>query len=458
MTDRPIATRLTPVLTSIEAQRAAAHRVELRSPLTVNTALHEEVWFELWPKKGKVSSNDAVNLANRQLTAAQFAHAMTDKRAGVLTAALQGTELSQETVSGLLEQRNAAASSAILLDKPGPWPYGPELLGKAARLAKGLHLLRELQVMDLDEAKGYITDWASWAPRWSHTRASLLSSLVERRPELLAVMAHSASIELVSTAAGSRHLRDVALQEVVLRSVDCQVADDDRLTSYKFAMLRLVNLPACAPSVLTEAVTLLSTFGDRFRDVVEAARNRLRDPLKGQVIEAYEDVTDPATIAWLLRRSSPGSNSYNSWTGKPLELEALGKNPNLSLEQATQIGNALSFEVVVAEMLDPSALCELLHERFGVKRWYEPRDVAPDTHLPIPTWASERMYDAPTVAESLVSMVLRSSAWATSAAEFLEEEVLDEQQWRTLLSVIDANPDMTFDDLLIVVRSVTPTV
>jgi hypothetical protein len=451
MADRLIASRIAVHVQSCPAQRAAARVVELRHPLATNTSLLEEVWFELWPAKGKIPVETAVALVERPLSDAQLQAALRDSRVKVTEATLSHTVLAEPLFEEMLATKSAKSVATVVLDRNPSWPYSEELRLRAARIAGGLHLLETLHELDTPEVTSLLQQWGTWAPRWSARRNWLLAALLERRPELVPLCAASQFVELVSAAAGSRHLNDEKLQHAVV-ALPTRCTNFEDANSFKFALLRLVNLPACHSSTLqmTSAYTN-GRYG--YEEVSDAVSRRLADTNRAVLAEPYEAVSDTDVIARLLKRSLPGSNSFRTWTGKPLELEAIAKNPNINAEQAAKIAEALTWWEVATNMIDASSVDQLLHQRFGTAlaatNRQSPEEQAGSAFLG--NQDNSAVLDVQP--EDEVSRVLNSRLFAKGAALFLEAVLTDEAQWTALFGIVDANPNISLLDLQVIAAS-----
>lgn len=444
MADRPIASRIAAHVRGIAAQRAAACVVDLRHPLATNPHLEEEVWFELWPTKGKIPVETAVALVARPLTEAQLQTALRDTRVKVTEATLSHTVLPEALFREMLASKSAKAVATVVMDRNPVWPYGAELRLDAARAAGGEHLLGVLHELDTTEATTRLQQWGSWAPRWSAHRNWLLAALLERRPELVAVCAASPYVELVSAAAGSRHLTDEKMQHEVL-GLPGRCSDFDDASSFKFALLKLVNLPACHVSTLQAAAAFASgRYG--YEEVCEAVSRRLADTSRAVLVEPYESVEAPDVLERLLKRSLPGSNAYRTWTGKPLELEAIAKNPNISKEQAARVAEALSWWNVATNMIDAAGVDLLLHQRFGTNLVCPGSGVSAQEEEADAVDRAEKHEDV-VFPDEPVARILGSKMFARAAASFLEAALCEEAQWTALFGVADANPHITMDEL-----------
>lgn len=452
MADRPIASRIAAHVQSIAAQRAAARAVDLRHSLATNPHLEEEVWFDLWPTKGKIPVEVATALVGRQLSDAQLQTALRDTRIKVTEATLSHTVLPESLFEEMLASKSAKSVATVVMDRNPSWPYSPELRLSAARIAGGVHLLGALHELDVAEATTRLQQWGSWAPRWSAHRNWLLAALLERRPELVSVCAVSPFVELVSAAAGSRHLTDEQLQHAVL-ALPSRCSDFGDASSFKFALLKLVNLPACHASTLQASAAYASgRYG--YDEVCEAVARRLADTSRAVLLEPYEIVEDHDVIERLLKRSLPGSNAYRTWSGKPLELEAIAKNPNITAEQAAKIADALSWCDVATNMVDAAAVDLLLHQRFGTNLVH-PATRAGAQEADAVADATVEGHEQAVFPDEPVERILGSRLFARAAASFLEAALSEEPQWTALFGVVDANPHISMDELRVIAISLT---
>lgn len=442
MTQSFIAAPLAHNTASPQAHEAALHHHSLLGSLAGNEHLSEGAWFKAWPNKPRVSADVATSLAGRKLSAAQLEHVVRDGRVSALKAALFHNSLHAEAVEIVLASKNAGQLADVILDAEDGYPFDEALRCRLADAAKGHWLLQELRFMEADVVRGHLAIWPEWAPRFSVRRNNELARLAEARPDLIEDLAKSEFIDIVSAAAGSRHLRDGALQLAVIGGPEGRSLTGEDEKSYFFALLKLVNLPAATP----ETIELLKNLGAsaKLSDIGQAARRRLDKGGRPSLTVAYEEVEDPELLKWLFRRAFPNSSFANA-KYKPLEAEALGHNPNISHEQAQEIAHHVTLTGSQCGMVDPESLLKVLEERFGVTA--EPPDLR-ERYANYPKrWAAT----AQDFSDQKLIVSMQHDPESVTA--WFDAQDLSEAEWDCLFSIADANVDITPADLVVLAKA-----
>jgi hypothetical protein len=435
MSDKPIAGHLARYTTSHVAQKAASHHKHTHEMLSMNDELAEDVWFALWPFKPKVLVSVGNGLAARRLSPAQLEHVVKDGRVKLLKSALLKNTLHPAAIELVISSKNAAQLAEAVMDDSDGMIEDPTVRRRLAELAQGVWRIAELRFCDEAEIRASLTTWERWAPRWCWRRTVELSRLAEARPEVIDAFALSEDLELVSIAAGSRHLRDEQLQLRIVALASKELDTEDAKT-LSFALLKLVNLPACSQAALEEALKLKGR--SSFHEVFVATTRRLKRTDRGTLTLPYEEVEDSEVLSWLLTRAAP---TYQDSKPKPLEAEALAHNPHINEEQAFKL--ACVVQGAYSEVVDAQGTLAVLKDRFGV-------DLA-DTHQ------REMVAEEPPriiEPERVDYGVLRNPH---TAAAWFDSQNLSEKEWDCVFSIADANPTISGSDLVALARALAVT-
>lgn len=438
MSESPISGPLARHTTSAAGQRAALRHFTLQDSLAENRYLSEDVWFALWPVKPKPSVKRATSLANRRLSPSQVSHVMRDGRVNVVKAMLVWNRPDDEALELALAAKNSQQLCETILEAEGSVRYEPTVRSRLVNAAQGIWVLEQLRFADEAEIRARIKAWSDWAPRHSRARTMELAKLVEARPEVVDAFVDSPVLELVSAAAGSRHLRDGDLQLKIANLHKTVALEGDNLITYKFALLKLANLPACREETFKALETASKL--DGLSEVANALSRRLAKADRGTLVEPYEEVSEENRIKWLFRRALP---KFEDAQDKPLEAEALGRNPNLTKEQAEEIAVFAAHRPL--GMLDPEGLLRQLCARYGltaiVREEHEPHFRGWEPHGP----------EFPDIRGTLKEAVLRRDGEFVAA--WLDYSGLEEQEWFGVFAVADANPSITVEELCVLARS-----
>ena len=444
MSNSSIAGQIVRHSTSPGALRAALHRPALKLDLASNPRLDNEVWFAAWPSKPRIPVDAAIALVSRTLSPEQVEHAVADGRVSVIKPLLRYNSLHTGAVEALLRHKNASQLADVVLEAEEGHPYDEDLRRSLVTVAKGFWLLQELRFMDADAIRSYLASWSDWAPRWSVRRNSELARLAEARPDILEDLASSPFIDIVSAAAGCRHLRDGDMQMTVVGGPQGRSLEGEDKKSYLFAMLKLANLPAATQQTLETLQRVGKMSG--LSDVGQAAGRRLAKSDRKTLECAYADVSDPDQLKWLFQRAMPAYNSsFGPAKDKPLEIEALAYNPFLTEEQAQVIGAHLCGPEASIMMVDPAAALAALGEHFSTTSC----EVEPlERYAPAEVERSPRDLDVPA---SPLSTAIRFDP--VNVAAWLEQQGLSGAEWDSLLSIADANPEITTSDLVVLAKA-----
>jgi hypothetical protein len=263
--------------------------------LASNVNLHDDVWFKL-VKKSKVPVVAA--LASQTLTDARLEAILKDKRVTVRNAIINNglrectsAMADQVLSSGWFEPQNA---TMWLVRNTVPATHLKHVAliensnGMVARLADATLF------SDKEAARLMVS------ARFKGNRAPI-QHLLDRRPELVAEAAKAGSdnLHVLEAAAGSRHLFDSDLFELILGSA--QRAGGSSSGAFD-VMMSLIANPNTPNTIIDTALESLSHHGlrtwSRFRPVSNAAivdavrQRRLRNPGLGPLTVAWETTSD----------------------------------------------------------------------------------------------------------------------------------------------------------------------
>jgi hypothetical protein len=422
--------------------RAALRRAGIKDQASSNPNLDEEVWFEAWPLKANISVAVASALVSRPLSERQIEHALKDHRVSVLKQLLRHNTLHPAAVEIVIGHKHAAQFADAVLDAEDGHPFDEQLRERLANAAQGIWLLRQLRFMDVSDIRIRLQQWPEWAPRWSVRRNNELARLAEARPEIIGDLASSQHLDLVSAAAGCRHLRDAQMQMTVIGGPAGRSLTGDNAKTYQFAMLKLANLPAATP----ETLEVLGGFGKKagLEEVAHAVRRRIDRGDRPTLTDAYADVSDSAIISWLYKRALP---TFDDAKPKPLEAEALAYNPFLNEEQAREIGHYL-WVGSSSNFVDRDAALAALEKHYMLEQ-RPPLDEQPARLVVLP---ERRIRDVDTIADTAVG--LSAACDPVGLARWFDAQQLPDHEWDAVFSIADANIDITATDLLALARSI----
>lgn len=423
-------------------QRVLAMREDMHPWLAANPEITVPVWYTLWGKT-RPEAAIAQGLVARELDSAQRNVVITkENRVGVFKTFITHNKLTLEEQKLLSGKANAAAA---LLEQP--W-LDPSLRKPLARKIGGLELLREMTLapegaFTADELRELILSYPAWAspnndPRkGAKERNRYLRILFGRRIELIGpVVEHllgrantgeplaRCEQDLLTAIAGSAHLDGEAATKIAgIESGNCTL-DGKTFDERYYCLLALVNNPRC-PRTLVEAVRDAARARSKgttslFHDAVERRASR------PDVTEAFSLMSDPETLAWVLRRALPYRGEDNNRPARPIELIELGKNPNLDERQRTSVRNAL-IENVENELLEHDA--DLVAALWP--NGYTFRQAPP---------SQRRYYGAPNHVQE---------AFKLSATQL----GVDPVRWETLIGLLD-DYDGTFEELVSLSESI----
>jgi hypothetical protein len=353
----------------VEEQWAALALPHTRDALSRNAyaLLDPEVWLQLW--NPKPSADQAHNLVTRKLTPEQISFVVkTERRATVIEGLLEHNAVPKPELQKLLKLKQLSARVATVelkKEHSNPGTHDEEFITELLRAAGGKELLEALGTdrFGIDEIKQLLSTYNDWAPKPGWTSSILLSRALHAHPELLPVFVdESASMALLQAAAGSQLLSELTDQLSLLNTVLAR-HDTDRA---RFILMALGANPR-AHRELVEKISIECSRVPEYNSVLSNALKRLENwENAGTVTEPYDEVSDEATLARLVRRASP----FSSWNGdssrpKYFELATLAKNPHLTSEMAIKVYSGLdNYDVYSVLGKDLEAASQALVENF----------------------------------------------------------------------------------------------
>lgn len=446
---------------SSTAQKAIVGVTELHEALASNsfTKMTPEVWFDIYGSKKLTSAAVASALVARPLGDDQVSFVLKkERRSSVVSAMLRYNRLSESQIAQALTNKYIKEAVAETICSQGfarDESFPRDLRLKAASLsghADWAHFLAFDSHATEKEALELFLSFSKerWFPRDSK---GSFGRLLWRFPNLVKVcIAKDSAPALLQLACSSPVLRDPADQIEAIASAGLSE------TSH-FPLLALANSPYASKEAL-EALGGLGNFSpnaDSIRQSLARREQKSREPLSCSI----EQVSDPDTLVWLVGRALPFVARDGRFSpAKAFELEALARNPHLTLEQARNVVEAMSFdhdvlrtfstaEILSAVEVQYAKFSELVRQDVNVSReesvTYEVRGD------PFEAQRQEQTKDpsrGSCVVLSSVDTYLRGESIA-----FLESQDLTVEQWRMLLEMAPMMPSVTVEELVQVVCS-----
>lgn len=444
---------------SAAAQRAALGVPELHEDLAANrsSVLLEDVWFDLWPAKPKISAEQAGCLAGRPLTDQQIAHVLANERRSTVISALLHANLGRLTAEQLFEllatKAVAKAAAKVVL---AAQDSSPELVAASVKILGGVPLLDWMRPENCsdDEVASLLDTFADWAPRPSRSRSRALTRIAAERPALIGHFAGSEALALKQAAAGSRHLRAEDDQWTLIGGTEPEFA---AAREWNYILLALVNNPVCHRTVI-EATAWAAAKSTDLYQVVDSARARLAAfAVKPTVTEGYDTVSDPDVLDWLISRSVPRMGwDGQEIQGRPFDMVALAANKSLSPAQARRLYDALSDWGIVYALGEQIAalgaqLAELHPDLDNGQRLDGRIRDEPPPHVEPPA----RPLTLPDDIDSFTVGGLAAGRAAAVVRQRLAEQLVTEDQWRVALGIIESASEMSITDFVGAVRALS---
>jgi hypothetical protein len=335
-------------------QRILATREDMHPWLSTNPDLSPEVWRILWGKN-RPEAEVAQGLVSRELGATQRNVVITkENRIGILRAFVQHNVLTAEEQQLLSGKTNAAAA---LIEQE--W-LEPSLRKPLARRIGGLVLLKEMTLASrgvfTDEELGeLLASYPTWISshvdlrRGAKDRNRYLRILFGRHPRLVDVVLDAEIPEgrhlqdLLTSAAGSAYLSPPAAERIAGITDDRCTLTREALEERHYCLLALLNNPRCPQRVIDAVAATSAKCGGNGDWMLRDAATRRRE--KPELVEEFEEISDPVTLDWVVRRSLPYRGDESSRPARPVELLALLKNPHLTPAQTTFIKDAIRRDV-----------------------------------------------------------------------------------------------------------------
>lgn len=430
---------------SAPAQRAIARQAELVPHLASNgyTELEEDVWYSLYSIKPVVKADVALELVSRRLTRGQIQFVLrNEKRSTVLTSLLRHHLLEREEIELGLSSKSASViadalcESGLLLDETQPYDLR-SAVAKASSFKFQLQWLATASQATEQDIAVFLAAQQTTAKLTRLSKMDRISAaqIVEKFPSSVSLMVkETLSISFLQLACGSRRITDLDHQKEAVQTAVKYSAEDSNGSD--FALVALVNNPVCHTEVIENVATL-----NAFERASQAASRRLsKMDTQAPVMVTYENVTEDASLEWLVRRASSFSNKYGDYTPpKPFELCAIARNPNLTTEQLkrvkSEMANTWVCEVVGFEVFNAAAAALGLSpmETFDLPK-YAPR------HKPKVVPPAKIDLEHAEQGGNVVAAML-SSPFRLYVHNFVDLLDLTEDQWQLFLQLIEMMPD-----------------
>lgn len=318
---------------------------DARSFLCLNEHLVESVWFKLF-KRPSLKVEDAKNLCDRELTSEQISLVLKkEKRSSVLNVMLDKNVLTEVELEKVIMHPVFNASVGSRVEKQ--LSVSSSLRRELALKSGGLTALKWLSDgvdIDAKSAESLLKLHPEWVDTKSFKQRSLyLNAILERFPSLINFYASSQNEAFLSTAAGSRLLTDVKLQEALsgVNSLMTSKEFNDKFYTY----VAFINNPVVQESVLLKLQNL-----EAFKALDALSSNvtkRLTNFLSAD--KGYSLVEDKEVLSWLTRRVLP--NDYKP-AGRPHDAAELVLNPHLNEIIREEIAGFLSYPSSIETLAD----------------------------------------------------------------------------------------------------------
>jgi len=433
-----------------EAQEALAGEQQFREPLCLNPRLPEELWTLLWNSCSK-SLTSAQALANRALSPAQRALVLSkEKRAKVLSSLLEHNEVSLEEAQRILA---LCPSSDVLHHLYLQESLGDEFIAEIAPQLPSLDRLDWLSRQNAssvsDEAlvEALVTLPTWWTSGNRSQRSTLLKRIFAKRPAVLApvlsALADDDDTGIKMAAAGCVHLSDPANQARVAGLDPSTLEPTAAFTgeSMMYTHLALVNNPRAALGIIN-AVAAHSKNSEVASSITR--RQKLGRPC---VSEPFDQVTEEATLNWLVQRACSYSGQ-NARAPRPHELAALATSVHLGAEAALRIANDLTSWQCVEDLGqdEVNRLVALMKDHYANLADVDgvcevDAQVSPSrTAAPTPPPSDEELAR---VATRPASVILSSTHYRRAAVALLTSVLRDRPNaWPLFAKMFEANPNM----------------
>jgi hypothetical protein len=323
-----------------------------RASLRQNQHLTAHQFAALWEKN--LPAAEAASMIDRPLEPEQIDMILAAERRGtVLYSLFRRNQLDRTQQETCVKSATGSTFPTVIMITGN---VHPEILPMVAEKLEGVDRLEwcaaHLSMYNDTELEATIRKVCGARLHLRTMRAFnvVTAKIFSARPTLVPTFASSEDIPspLLTTLASSRFLTQLEHQRALFSAVH-----DDT----EFAALAFVANPVAHEEVVR------SLAGHDSAKVRDAVARRLAETFT-RVEQAYESVSDEATLNRLLRRCLP--NQYRS-AGRPSDLVALAFNPNLSASSAEKVFDTLNWcssEVCTAEQLN--AALKHLADRFGL--------------------------------------------------------------------------------------------
>jgi len=359
-------------------QRILAMREDMHPWLSTNPELTPAVWHTLWGAT-RPEAGIAQGLVGRELDAAQRAVVIAkENRVGILRTFIASNRLTVEEQRLLSGKANAGAA---LIEQH--W-LDQALRKPVARKVGGLALLREMALApdglfsraELDELVTTYHDWMSGGNeprRGAKDRGRYLRILFGRHPALAATVLEAGLPDgrhlqdLLTAIAGSANLTADAARGLAAMDGDTCTLAPGAIDERHYCLIALVNNPRC-PADVVNAIATAARWSAGLSSFQAAAERRIGKP---DVTGPLEEISDPDTLARVVRRALPYRAEAGDRPARPVELLALAKNPNLTEQQHQAVVYAIAGHVerelveqddAVLDIVDPDRVGGLRNE------------------------------------------------------------------------------------------------
>lgn len=326
--------------------------------------LSDAAWSSLWHTFRR-DTDTAVALASRKLSARQLDQVCATKlNTKVLRALLDhNRSLTDQQLAALAAKAKTAVAKCLLdVLLSGDTPVTATNTQVAAALAvtagpeRWARLLVKHDELFSDADRLALLDAVRGADIRSRTAGRDVQLLLWRHRQLFdRCIDASRDAWLDVRLAGIPHAATVSQQAKLadLGTVgvlpERTTAAGEQLVQRRFALMSLVNNPACHPEVVAHVADVarhwrsvsqphVAQLDDVLSQLESSCRRRLATEHKARAVTQLRSVSDAATLAWLVGRAAP---DHPDSSPKPLEVLELSYNPNLSDLQAADLARAL---------------------------------------------------------------------------------------------------------------------
>lgn len=298
--------------------------------LLYDSQLSADTWFRLWPAKPRPRIPEATALVERPLTGEQINWVLAQEtRQKVLAKMVRANDLDDDQHLRLLCIRPTGPVAAALLERAETCDFGlRDLLEAAGGIdwlwwcanADPTHLSTVVATDLLHDADG---EFNLPGIRARSRMSRLLAWWLGRRPDLIEAAVESPSVRVRTAAAGCRHLT-VPLARRVVR-LDGTTEEFGTSEELSPMWLAWAYNPVVPLELVDEHATRSQSWEVRNAHNGRAARDR------DAITVPYDQITDRATLEWVIHRSLPKENldTGRLTTAKLHDLVALAGNPML---------------------------------------------------------------------------------------------------------------------------------